>query len=258
MIINKIVDSWLETPLRYGFRLLKKIYPKISRRGKVYNLIEFKMWLDLREGYHSIKRRFRIYELEVSQYIEKNLSEGDTYVDIGACIGYHSLEASNIVGERGEVYSFEADPENFGILCLNKKLNSFNQMHPVNKAVYNEKEYFNFHNGEQSGWGSIVEEDTGMKVKADTFDNLRENLGIGNIDLIKIDTEGAEPEIVEGMKETLQELDKVKILIELHTGDFEIPGEIQNMIERYNMSCRKRSEEYLILEDKGGKINEGV
>ena len=43
----------------------------------------------------------------VDKVLRENLKEGDTFIDIGAYIGYYSILARNIVGESGKVIAFE-------------------------------------------------------------------------------------------------------------------------------------------------------
>ena len=60
-------------------------------------------------------------EPEVLDYID-SLPIGDTFYDLGSCVGYFSLYAKN----KGlNVYSFEVDPKNFGGLQSNVKVNGF-------------------------------------------------------------------------------------------------------------------------------------
>ena len=53
--------------------------------------------------------------------IEANLSQGDTFWDIGANIGLYSLFASKIVGSDGGVVSFEPAPWVFTLLRSNTR-----------------------------------------------------------------------------------------------------------------------------------------
>ena len=60
---------------------------------------------------------------------------GDTFVDIGANIGYHSLLASHRVGPNGKVFAFEASPSIFALLQENIASNSAHNIIPRNVAV---------------------------------------------------------------------------------------------------------------------------
>jgi len=47
------------------------------------------------------------YEGELFALMLKKLKRGDTFLDIGAHVGFFSMIAAKLVGEDGEVYSFE-------------------------------------------------------------------------------------------------------------------------------------------------------
>lgn len=53
--------------------------------------------------------------------IARFLKEGDTVLDVGACVGTHSLAFDNFVGTTGKVIAFEASPTNFALLSQNCK-----------------------------------------------------------------------------------------------------------------------------------------
>jgi FkbM family methyltransferase len=65
------------------------------------------------------------------------LRPGDTFIDIGANIGYFSLLAASRVGSTGQVHSFEPNPETFKGLQHNVVLNGFKQIVLNNVAISN-------------------------------------------------------------------------------------------------------------------------
>jgi hypothetical protein len=52
------------------------------------------------------------YENHVQARFQALLSSGETYIDVGAHIGYHAVLAVSLVGAEVNVYAFEADREN--------------------------------------------------------------------------------------------------------------------------------------------------
>ena len=112
---------------------------EIKRRGGVVQFQDFRMMLD-ESSYMdlSLYNQFiqtGLYEKETSLYMMNSLSPGDVFVDIGANSGYYSLLASQIVGQRGHVYSFEPHHDTYSRLVRNVELNSLNNVDMVNMGV---------------------------------------------------------------------------------------------------------------------------
>jgi len=58
--------------------------------------------------------------------------EGETVVDAGAHIGFFSLRAASLVGQRGIVYSFEPTSENYSLLQENIRINGLGNIRTAN------------------------------------------------------------------------------------------------------------------------------
>jgi predicted O-methyltransferase YrrM len=65
------------------------------------------------------------YEGALFALILRKLKRGDTFIDVGAHVGFFSMIAAKLVGEDGEVYSFEMNPDNYSMLVMNAGLNNF-------------------------------------------------------------------------------------------------------------------------------------
>ena len=62
---------------------------------------------------------FGVWEPDVTAFIRRRLSPGDTFVDVGANVGYHALLAAGSVNGRGRVVAIEASPRIFRMLREN-------------------------------------------------------------------------------------------------------------------------------------------
>ena len=74
-----------------------------------------------------VSRRIReegIWEPHETSLILDLLQPGDTFLDVGANIGYFSILAAAAVGEAGSVMAYEPDPENYRLLQANVELNA--------------------------------------------------------------------------------------------------------------------------------------
>lgn len=79
------------------------------------------------------------YEVDVTRVVVSNSRPGDTFVDIGANIGYYTYIAGSIVGHHGGVHSFEPIPEIFSLLETNLKLNSLTSGWLNQAAIFDEE-----------------------------------------------------------------------------------------------------------------------
>ena len=144
------------------------------------------------------------YEPDVRKCLAALLRPGDTFVDVGAHIGFFSLLASSLVGSQGKVYAFEADATLFQTLHSNAL--EYPWLVPSLRAVWNKtvRQLSETHGKpeNQAGESWLQSENEGhtTSVQAISLDDWHESVGSPPIRLIKIDAEGSEPFILEGAR----------------------------------------------------------
>lgn len=158
------------------------------------------------------------YEPELFRLILRVLREGDTFMDIGAHVGFFSVLAGHKVGPTGKVISVEPMAENQQVLDEHIKLNEFSHAH-VFKGVISETDgthdiYFNADNdGGHAFWDPGLHAQ-GEKsrinpeirtVPSKKLTTLFNEQSIERAKLVKIDTEGAEVSILQGSPEILSQ-----------------------------------------------------
>jgi FkbM family methyltransferase len=161
------------------------------------------------------------YEPGVTRCIAALLRPGDSFVDVGAHIGFFSLTASAAVGPNGKIYSFEADGDLFKTLQANAI--DCPWLVPYWQAVWKHSGPMIFSNPRQegeSGWGKLAavhESGSGHNapVNATSLDDWHERVGSPPVRAIKIDAEGSEPFILEGAGRLIQNV-RPFIVIELN------------------------------------------
>lgn len=158
------------------------------------------------------------YEPNVMAALSKILRPGDTFVDAGAHIGYHSYFAAGLVGASGHVFSFEADPANF--LRLRKNLEHFSQASSEHCAIWSGEEKLMFTRSEsskESGWGALATvrnapDREQVEVRGVSLDAWIERKGLEEIRAIKIDVEGAELAVLRGAERVLRNMRPLLLL----------------------------------------------
>jgi len=163
-----------------------------------------------------------VWELNVIQRFVDEIKEDSVILDVGANTGTFSLAAKLYPNTKW--HSFEPDPFNFSLLKENIEINGIE-----NITLYEEALSDNVgecvlkicltHRGLNTIGKNVKrfseDESIDYPVKSNTIDNLFIDT---RIDLIKIDTEGAEYDIIKGGIETIQKY-KPKILLEYNPGN---------------------------------------
>lgn len=164
-----------------------------------------------------------IYEPETTAYMKKHIKKGDVVVDVGANIGYFTLIMARAVGPTGKVLAFEPSDELRAILQRNVKVNGYSDRveifpHAVSDNIGTATFFLNRGHGQNSlipRKGTVEV----MKVKTTTLDKVLEAYPTTKI--VKIDVEGAESDVLRGMKKTLNRIRNLAIIFEFlptHTG----------------------------------------
>jgi FkbM family methyltransferase len=135
-------------------------------------------------------------------FILDNLKLGDVFVDVGANVGYYTILASKRVGANGKVFAVEPVPQTVKVLKFNIKLNGLRNVNVVDKAAWNSycKLKMRVAFGEFGG-ASFFRNGVEIDVDAIPLDDVLED--VPKIKLIKIDVEGAEYEVLQGLKQSL-------------------------------------------------------
>jgi FkbM family methyltransferase len=149
-------------------------------------------------------------ELPVQHALAALLSPGDTCFDVGANVGFFTLIAARLVGRRGRVVAFEPGPDNLQVLRQNLAANAATQVTVSASAVSNTDGSGRLRLADYSGGHSLAppqatEASGVIAVDTVTLDAFVRDHDIGAPDVVKIDVEGAEPAVLEGMATLLDE-----------------------------------------------------
>ena len=180
-----------------------------------------RMRLDVEE-YTQRRFYYHCYEAEEARFLSRWLRTGDMMVDVGAHVGLFVLYGARLVGSSGVVHAFEPVPYNYERLSQNVALNGYSNVR-LNRAAVGD------HPGEVSlgmqgesavgkatggysvggGVGQVV---TAPLVKLDDYLDSGTD---GRLRLVKIDVEGLEPKVLDGLAETLRKNPPEAIMFEL-------------------------------------------
>ena len=175
--------------------------------------------------------------------------EGDVFLDVGAHVGRYALQVAKIVGESGSVIAIEPMTECYKTLKKGISLNSFKNVTPLNIAAWNKSCNLKLFIGDNPGLNSI-KYNMGLgyvEVEAKALDMVLSQINVNRVDWIKIDVEGAEYEVLQGLKNTLKK-DSPQLIVEVKKENerkvLDIMKELNYEIYPINGSLKKLHEYY--------------
>lgn len=193
-VLYRWTDLWRRETLetRHGFRLQ---IPKRHRSPLVPRLVI--------DGE---------YEPAESRVVRSLLQPGDLAFDVGANIGYMTCLMAGAVGAvgagaAGRVHAFEPEPRNYEILCANLRLNGYGCVEPRRLALSNRQGSAPLLLSTRNHADHTLVEVAGRdaaEVPVTTFDAYHAAHCAGRtVSLVKIDVQGHELEVLEGMRGAL-------------------------------------------------------
>jgi FkbM family methyltransferase len=160
-----------------------------------------------------------VYEVATTKLVTKIVKPGMKILDIGGNIGYYTLLMGKLIGNHGKMWVFEP-------------VDSYrqqNKWHIENNQFTDKITLFDFAISDAEGTEVIAVDNTSAtmhynnllpssnerkeQIKLDTLDNVCEKFALPPIDFIKIDTDGHEPQILNGAQKFFAQ-QKPIILIE--------------------------------------------
>lgn len=141
------------------------------------------------------------YEQDKQLLFTKTITKESVVYDIGANVGFYTLLASHIIGEKDKTIAFEPFHRNLCYLKKHLQLNKCNNVTVIEAAVGEQSGATFFEEGSSSSTGHISERGS-IKIEKVKIDTL---VSKGEIppDFIKIDVEGTELLVLRGANSIL-------------------------------------------------------
>jgi FkbM family methyltransferase len=222
-------------------KALVSAFPPKHLVTKRMNGVLFEFDFDLAPG---IVRSMYIgtYEIDMAHLLQKFLQPGDTFIDVGANIGYITAFGAGRVGKSGQVHSFEPVPLYF------QRLDRFRRLNPdyaieVNAFALGETPgtaCISVDTGENIGWNTLVpsfadtESSQQVEVSVVRLDDYIREKALDRIRLIKVDTEGFEFPVLKGLQGYLDSTShRPLILCEISPGAYHSLGSSLDQFDQY-------------------------
>ena len=188
----------------------------------------------------------QLYESETSNFIGSILQPGDTFIDIGAHVGYFTMLASTLVGPAGAVYCFEPELSNYAHLLEHIEINAASNVRPLHMAVGASPGTADFFvNADNDGGHALWEvgrhpfnertrqAPVARKVFVTSLDHIFEQRDMRTLKAIKIDAEGAEFAILVGARELLRRTRIPFIVAEINRFGLESMGASERHVREF-------------------------
>jgi FkbM family methyltransferase len=154
-----------------------------------------------------------MYERKMKRLLLENVSTGDTFLDLGAHVGYYSLLGAKLVGPKGKVYSFEPLPRNLAFLRKHLELNNISNVVVFEGAIAHFDGFFNLN--DSSPVGAKLSEEGKLKVKVFWLKEMWRTGLMPLPQVIKMDIEGAELELLKDIKDILK-TNNIRLFLSTH------------------------------------------
>lgn len=171
-----------------------------------------------------------IYEPLITRLFYSLIMPGATVFDVGANVGYFTLVAAGLTGQRGKVYGFEPILGNCTLLERSRARNDLDTVEILERfcGEYSDAEaVMSLPAVGNTGTGSLAipKDAATTTVLTIKLDDLCDQRGIGHVDFLKMDIEGGEGVAIRGMQAGLTQHRYKVVAVEFHEQQLETLGE---------------------------------
>ena len=200
---------------KLGLGAIAHGYARVNsgRELRVAALKHYKLWVNVAEPLGI--EPFFFGETGASWLTPSLIAEGDVCVDAGANVGHYTFLMASIVGKRGQVAAFEANPEMIDLLRRSVTLNDYGSfVEVVPRALWSvpgaEMTFFLSVDSANTGTSSLVQHGGVLspahtiRVTTTTLDEFARDRSYERLRLVKLDVERAEDHVLRGAEDLLR------------------------------------------------------
>jgi FkbM family methyltransferase len=158
--------------------------------------------------------RWAVWEARETNFVRALVRPGDTFVDVGANIGYFSVLAASCTGPSGYVIAIEPEPRNLQLLRLNLARNGARTNATILPlAAYSRGCRMRLATNEVNRGDHRLapHASAGLEVRCVRLDDVLPR----SVDVVKIDTQGFDHDVIAGLADTIAANPGLVVLTEL-------------------------------------------
>jgi FkbM family methyltransferase len=243
LAVRAVASAVRRTLVRTGLdRVLAELTPGAPVTSLRARLVPSHLLYEPPSIRHVVRDGIR-FELDISDYMQwcvyfgltiepraalySLMEPGQTALDVGSNVGEVLLNFARRVGEQGQVFGFEINPQTYRRCMRNIAMNTFPNVKLLDIGLGDEEGevFLAKANARNSGGDRIVsaEGGEGTPVRVSTLDQFVRQHGLRRIDLIKIDVEGFEMKVLRGAEATVMK-DRPRLFVELDERNLRLQG----------------------------------
>jgi FkbM family methyltransferase len=199
-----------------GKPVVKASLNSLSRRQRFSTPSHWEWKMNLLLGLH---------EEETVKLCARLIKSGMTVFDIGAHVGYFTRLFSDLVGAAGKVYAFEPNPHTFALLRTNTA--TLANVVPINKAISSSNGTAQLFLNDLEAADSLFPQSetiSAVTVELTTLDEFWHQAGKPAVEFIKMDVEGAEPDVLRGAGQFLAAQKRIGMVTEFRPESLRVAG----------------------------------
>ncbi|WZL88448.1 FkbM family methyltransferase [Salinimicrobium sp. 3283s] len=207
------------------------------KNGKKYLLPVEKPYFDFNEKI--IERR--VLEIFCPKYIPK---KGDVIINVGAGIGEELYFFQKKIEKKGRIYNIEASPSSFSKLEILCRKNNYLQCRNFNCAISNSNGEIWIEEGPDYLKNKINNNAKGIKIPCYSLDQFIADNSITYVDFLKVNIEGAEFQMIEGMKDSIDIIENIAISCHdflLKNNRYEIIEKVKSFLIAHSFTVFQKS-----------------
>jgi len=241
--IETIKDRGIIVAVSAAINLVRLTIEKqlLRRKYVIRKIHTYKMYLDTSDmGLCRSLILFGTREVDHKILLENIAKPGMTVLDIGANIGYYALMEKELIGNSGKLITVEPSPKNIKIFRKNLDLNNISDINIIEGAISDKSEKKTFHLADQGNLNTFHATGTGLKhltgevVEVNSYTVPEILQGGSDLDLIRMDVEGHEVEVLNGMLEKVKSGElKPKIIFETHLTRYGANHDMSSTLRNY-------------------------
>jgi FkbM family methyltransferase len=160
-------------------------------------------------------------EQKILELLMASVHEGDVVFDIGANVGFYTVFLALAVGAQGQVVAFEPNTESYKHLQDNLALNAVTNIRAFREALGERSGEGRLYQGPENADSSLVGPPLGKDVGHQLVDivagdSFRETEKLPVPRVVKVDVEGYEYQVLQGLQSTLAQPPCELLCCEIH------------------------------------------